>query len=127
MYELIVESEFSAAHRLREYAGACENLHGHNWRVEVVIGGEELGPLGMLMDFRDVKRTLHDVLDRLDHAYLNDLPEFETQNPTTENIARIVYRACAEKVPPRVRVRSVAIWESSGAGARYSEPMGGVA
>jgi len=124
MYELIIESEFSAAHRLREYDGACENLHGHNWRVELVVAGEQLGNLGMLMDFRDLKRILNEILDRFDHAYLNDLPEFQAQNPTTENIARLVYHTCAGRLPAGIRVSSVAVWESAKAGARYSESAG---
>jgi 6-pyruvoyltetrahydropterin/6-carboxytetrahydropterin synthase len=124
MYELVIESEFSAAHRLREYDGACENLHGHNWRVELVVGGEKLGPLGMLMDFRDLKKLLNDVLDRYDHTYINETAEFAEQNPTTENLAREVFRQCSARLPEGVAVRSVTVWESERAGARYTEPDG---
>ena len=120
MYELIVESEFSAAHRLREYDGACEHLHGHNWRVELVIAGEDLNGLGMAMDFREAKRILKEALERFDHVYLNDLPDFKEQNPTTENMARIVFEDCSRRLPEGRRVRSVTVWESSRCGARYS-------
>lgn len=120
MYELLVESEFSAAHRLREYHGACENLHGHNWRVEMTVGGEDLDKLGMLMDFRDLKRILNEAIKRFDHVYLNELPDFEKQNPTTENMARLLYEECSRKLPAGVRVRSVTVWESPRCGARYS-------
>lgn len=123
MYELIVETEFSAAHRLREYHGACENLHGHNWRVEVVVGGETLGPLGMLIDFRDVRRKLKEITGRFDHIYLNDLPEFSNQNPTTENMARLIFEELNKRLPAGIRARSVTAWESAKAGARYSEPQ----
>ncbi len=122
MYELTIESEFSAAHRLREYDGACENLHGHNWRVELVVAGETLGPLGMLIDFRDLKGLLHEILGRYDHTYLNELPDFKAKNPTTENIARDVFEQCAKRVPQGIRVRRVTVWESAKAGASYSAP-----
>jgi 6-pyruvoyltetrahydropterin/6-carboxytetrahydropterin synthase len=120
MYELVVESEFAAAHCLREYQGACERLHGHNWRVELVVGGETLDRLGMVMDFRDLKRILREVLDRFEHHFLNDLPEFQKQNPTTENMARVIYEECARRMPAGVRVRNVGVWETPRAGARYS-------
>ncbi len=120
MYELLIESEFSAAHRLREYHGACENLHGHNWRVEMAVGGETLDKLGMLIDFRELKRILNAAIEHFDHVYLNELPEFEKQNPTTENMARILFEECARRLPTGVRVRSISVWESPRCGARYS-------
>jgi 6-pyruvoyltetrahydropterin/6-carboxytetrahydropterin synthase len=121
MYELITEAEFAAAHRLREYDGQCENLHGHNWKVELVVAGEELGPLGMLIDFRDIKAILNDVLDTFDHKYLNELPPFTECNPTTENLSRVIYEMVNGHLPKGVCVRSVTTWESSRCGARYSE------
>ena len=121
MYELTVESEFSAAHRLREYQGACEQLHGHNWRVEMVVAGEKLTDLGLLMDFRDLKHILRAATDHLDHVFLNELPDFTRQNPTTENIARVVFQQCARQMPEGVRVKSVQVWESAKASARYVE------
>jgi len=120
MYELIVESEFSAAHRLREYDGACEQLHGHNWRVEIALASEALNGLGMAMDFRDVKSILSKAINRFDHVYLNDLPAFKEQNPTTENLARFVFEQCSREVPEGVKVRYVTVWESPRCGARYS-------
>ncbi len=77
MYELTIEAHFAAAHNLREYQGECENLHGHNWRVEVVVGAGELDRLGMVMDFRDLKGALGGVLRQLDHKYINDVPPFD--------------------------------------------------
>jgi len=121
MYELIVEAEFSAAHRLRGYDGACEKLHGHNWRVEMTAAADRLNDLGMAMDFKDAKRILNEVVARFDHVFLNDLPEFKTQNPTTENCARAIFEQCAERVPDGVRVHAVTVWESSRCRARYSE------
>lgn len=119
MYELIVESEFSAAHRLREYDGACERLHGHNWRVEMTVAGERLNELGMLMDFRELKRILSEKTDAFDHAFLNEHPAFEQQNPTTENLARLIFQECSRMMPTGVRVRDVIVWESPRSRARY--------
>ena len=121
MHELIVESEFAAAHRLRDYDGACENLHGHNWRVELVVAGHRLGNLGMLMDFRDLKKLLRDTLEAFDHTYLNDLPCFQKDNPTTENLSRIIFGECSRRLPRGVTVKSVTVWESPRCCARYSE------
>jgi len=121
MYELAIESDFAAAHRLREYHGACENLHGHNWRVEVIVAGDELDRLGMLLDFRALKRIVDDALREFDHHYLNDLDCFKECNPTTENLARIIFKRCSENLPKGVRARAVRVWESPRCGASYSE------
>ena len=120
MYELVIESEFAAAHRLREYHGACERLHGHNWRVELVIGTEKLNDLGMAVDFREIKKILNEALGKFDHEYLNELPDFKEQNPTTENMARIVFEECSKRLPEGVRALSVAVWESPRCCARYT-------
>jgi len=121
MYELVVEAEFAAAHRLREYNGACERLHGHNWRVTMTVSGEHLNDLGVLVDFRELKRILNEAVGRFDHVFLNDLPDFHAQNPTTENAARIIFERCAREMPDGVRVRDVSVWESPRCGARYFE------
>ena len=120
MYELIVESEFSAAHRLREYRGACEKLHGHNYRVELVVASGKLDALGMVADFRELKRVLEEAAERYDHGFLNELAEFREQNPTAENVARVLFEECARRMPRGVRARSVTVWESPRCGARYS-------
>ena len=120
MYELVVESEFSAAHRLREYRGACEKLHGHNYRVELVVASEKLDAMGLVVDFRELKRLLHQAAERFDHAYLNEVAEFRKQNPTAENVARVLFEECARRMPRGVRAQSVTVWESPRCGARYS-------
>ncbi len=117
-----VQGGFAAAHRLREYDGNCERLHGHNWKVEVALRGGELGRLGMLMDFREAKRLLAETLDPLDHRCLNDLAAFQSANPTTENIARMLYEALAARLPDGMAVARVTAWESDGCGATYSSP-----
>jgi len=121
MFELIVESDFAAAHFLREYQGRCESLHGHNWRVEVRLQAQELDKLGMVMDFGDVKKFVNRVLDDLDHGCLNEKIPFDTLNPTTENIARYLYHELARQLPDHVRVSRVAAWETDHCGASYSE------
>jgi len=116
---LRIEGRFAAAHRLRGYKGECENLHGHNYRVEVVFAGEDLDPVGMLMDFRQGKDLLAGVLGRLDHAYLNDVEPFDRVNPTSEHIARHVSEALTGNLPDGLRVERVTCWESEGCAATY--------
>ncbi len=121
MYEVTVESSFAAAHRLREYEGACERLHGHNYNVAAAVRGEELGRAGMLVDFKTLKGALGDVLARLDHICLNDdLPDFAegALNPTAENIARWIFDALAAELDG-VPLARVTVWESEKSAATY--------
>jgi 6-pyruvoyltetrahydropterin/6-carboxytetrahydropterin synthase len=117
---LYLRSEFAAAHRLREYDGNCERLHGHNWKVDVVLRGAQLDRLGMLLDFREAKRLLRELLDALDHRYLNELEAFREANPTTENLARTICEALAARLPEGITVARVTAWESDGCGASYT-------
>ncbi|MFW5923185.1 MAG: 6-carboxytetrahydropterin synthase QueD [Planctomycetota bacterium] len=119
MYELSLETHFAAAHHLRDYAGECENLHGHNYNVEVIFAGEELNDLGMLLDFRDAKRLVGEAVDRLDHEYLNELEPFDRINPTTEQIARHLAEAVEQNLPPGVTIQKVRCWESEKCAASY--------
>ena len=121
MFELIVDTDFAAAHYLRGYQGRCESLHGHNWKVRVRLQADELDKLGMVMDFADVKKLVNETLHELDHACLNDLRAFAEANPTTENIAQFIYRELAAKLPSHVRVSRVTAWETDRCGATYSE------
>ena len=121
MFELIVETDFSAAHNLREYQGQCEKLHGHNWKVQVILKSEKLDKLGMVMDFRDVKKVIGEILDRFDHAYLNELADFKVLNPTTENLSKILYDELGNALPSGVKVIKVTTWESERCGASYTE------
>ena len=119
MYILHIEDGFSAAHRLREYEGDCEQLHGHNWKVRVDVSAEELDSLGMVMDFREVKGKLGEVLGKLDHKYLNDVAPFDKVNPSTEHIARFIYEELGRSIGGRVRVGAVTTWESERCSATY--------
>lgn len=120
MFELSVKSHISSAHFLRGYEGKCRDLHGHTWRIEVVIAGERLDPVGMVADFVGLKKQLNDFLAPLDHVCLNDLEYFKEHNPTTENIARYVYRNFAEVVAP-LKIKRVQAWESATSSVVYFE------
>lgn len=119
MYSLEVQGEFAAAHQLREYAGKCERLHGHNWRVRLRVEAEELPASGMLVDFGELKRILADCLEMFDHGYLNEIPPFDTVNPTSERLARVIAETAAESLPPHARVGAVTVWESDRCSATY--------
>lgn len=107
----MVEGHFSSAHALRGYNGDCEKLHGHNWRVEVAVQGRELDATGLLVDFRSLKRIVREILDGLDHCYLNEHPEFSRRNASTENIAAYVAEKVAGGLPSNVTVSWVRVWE----------------
>jgi len=118
-YELLVRDGFSAAHRLRAYKGKCEQLHGHNWHVDLRLAGNDLDPAGMLLDFGDIKRLLGEALRDLDHTYLNDVAPFDTINPSSENLARVIAERVAARLPAGVRVVSLTTWESDRCAATY--------
>jgi len=122
MFEVAVEQSFASAHALRNYKGRCENVHGHNWKVQVVIEGEKLDATGMLVDFLDVKSFMGEVLDRIDHQFLNEIPPFDVVNPSAENIAEYFYQQLNGKLadtPVPVRIREVKIWETEIQSATY--------
>ena len=123
MFELKIISQFAAAHQLREFHGKCEQLHGHNWKVEVYVKGEKLGEDGLLLDFGVIKENTKKALRELDHKFLNDLPFFTETNPSSENIARYLYDYLSTRINKEdVRVSRVAAWESDTACATYMEP-----
>jgi 6-pyruvoyltetrahydropterin/6-carboxytetrahydropterin synthase len=122
MFEVAVEQTFAAGHALRNYKGKCENIHGHNWKVRVVIEGERLDETGLLVDFIDVKNAMGQVIERLDHQFLNDVPPFDVLNPSAENIAEYFYKQISEglaNTPVPVRVSEVKIWETDIQAATY--------
>ncbi len=116
MFELKVTGEFSAAHNLREYLGKCEGLHGHNWKVEVLVCGMKLDKKGILLDFKQIKSCLNKLLDELDHKYLNSLSYFKRINPSSENIAKFIYNNLSKQV---LGLKSVTVWESDSCSATY--------
>ena len=122
MFELSVEVSFAAAHQLRGYQGKCENMHGHNWRVQVSVIAQELNNIDIAIDFHDLKRMAREVIAPLDHAYLNDLFPFTEKNPSSENIAKWIFDSMKKKImDENVRVSAVTVWESDTASATYYE------
>ncbi len=124
MYTLKVEGAFEAAHQLPDYPGKCARLHGHNWVVEAVVKGRELDKLGMLVDFKTVKKALNNVLDRYDHRFLNELVPFNTGvNPTAENLARIIFTELEdnEAFTAEVQLAAVTVFESPKSSVTYTK------
>ena len=125
MYEVTIIKSFSAAHILSQVGGKCEELHGHNFKVELVLGAPVLNQSGLLIDFRLVKKWLSEILEELDHKHLNEIPYFVGINPSAENVARYI----AEKIAPaakaaRVKVTRVKVWESENAAVTYVQEEG---
>lgn len=120
MYEIKIVTSFSAAHRLENFYGKCEALHGHNWKVEVFLVGEKLDEAGLLQDFGAVKARTRELLEEVDHKYLNELPAFSQQNPSSENLARYLFqRLVAVLNRDGVKVSRVSVWESDASCASY--------
>lgn len=124
MYLSAITATFSAAHYLRNYRGKCENLHGHNWKVEVAVEADSLDDAGMGLDFTVLRRKTSGVLGNLDHRALNELPAFSEENPSSENLARYIFTRLREDFQDgRVRLRSVRVWESDTSWAEYRPRM----
>ena len=122
MFEVTIEETFAAGHALRNYRGKCENVHGHNYRCQVTITGTELNSIGLLMDFVELKKTVHTVLDRMDHQWLNEFPPFDALNPSAENMAKYFHDEISKgltggEVP--VRISEVRLWETDTSIAVY--------
>jgi len=121
-FKMKIVTDFAAAHLLRDYPGPCSRLHGHNWKVEVEVVTTRLDKIGMGMDFTDIKSATKSVIDQMDHRHLNDLPPFDTINPTAENIAAHIYQQLVEKLnDERVSVHAVTLWETERACVSYTE------
>jgi 6-pyruvoyltetrahydropterin/6-carboxytetrahydropterin synthase len=120
MYALTVKSEFVATHQLLGYQGACENLHSHDWKVEVTIMASQLNELGIVIDFREIKKVLDEVLENLDHKNLNDLGPFKKTNPTSENICSWLFRELDKRLSfPAIKVNKVTVRETDNYAASY--------
>ena len=122
MYDLMVEADFSAAHQLRGYKGKCEALHGHNWRVQIVVSSDKLNEIGIVIDFHELKEISREVILPLDHSFLNDVFPFTEINPSSENIARWIYDSLKKKLQIKnCMVSSVTVWENDSSSATYYE------
>lgn len=120
MFELKILTHFAAAHQLRLVAKKCENLHGHNWKVEVCVAGEQLNSAGVLIDFGELKAHVNEIIANLDHKYLNELNLFDG-NPSSENIAVYIADALSARlIDTGIRVSRITTWESEDACATYT-------
>ncbi len=120
MFELKVVTNFAAAHQLKMVAKKCENLHGHNWKVEVCVAGETINDAGVLVDFGEIKKHLSKVIAMLDHKFLNELEFFHEGNPSSENIAIYIAKALQAAInDDSIKVTRVTTWESEDSCATY--------
>ena len=124
MFEVTVERTFAAGHALREYRGKCENVHGHNYRVEVTVAGDDVDSTGLLVDFAVLKERLDSVIAYLDHRFINDLEPFNKINPSAENIARYFFEEIEKGLAgggagPGSRLERVKVWETDTSSATY--------
>lgn len=122
MFILTIRTSFAAAHNLMNYQGDCENLHGHNWKVEVAVMARELDKAGLGIDFKVLKREAGEVINELDHKYLNDNPAFRELSPSSEHIACYLFQHISTRLnSDNIKVKSITVWESDNASACYYE------
>ena len=121
MFEVMIERHFSSAHQLRGYKGKCENLHGHNYKIEIFARGRELDKIGLLVDFVELKAAADEVVQYLDHRNINELPPFDEElNPSAENLARYILERVAARVgDERVQIYKVRCYETPTSVATY--------
>ena len=120
MFEIFIETHFSAAHHLRNYPGNCEKPHGHNWKVKVAVRADKLDELGMGIDFRKIKLAVNKVVDDIDHCNLNDHPGFQDKNPSSENIAVYIFNSLKDELRgEHYWLYSVSTYETENTGTTY--------
>lgn len=114
MYRISKKIEIAGSHNLSlNYESKCENLHGHNWIIQIFVEAEKLNENGMVIDFAHIKKEIHDFLD---HKYLNEIFDF---NPTAENIAYWIAHKVSDmsenavcyKVSVQESEGNIAVWE----------------
>jgi len=121
-YELSIRTSFAAAHQLKGYEGGCENIHGHNWKVEVFVTADKLNDIGIALDFKILKSRTEEFILMLDHKNLNQVPPFDEINPSSENIARWLYQRLREVLKGYdIKISKVSVWETDKYCAAYSE------
>ena len=121
MYELKVVTHFAAAHQLKMVAKKCENLHGHNWKIEICVAGKDLNKAGVLIDFGELKQHVSVIMARLDHKFLNELDDFnDNYPPSSENLAHYIAKTLQTMIDGLdIKVTRVTAWESENACATY--------
>ena len=121
MYHLMIQTHFAAAHNLLNYDGDCENLHGHNWKIEANVSTETLDEAGLGIDFKILKKKTNIIMDMLDHKYLNDLEPFKNVSPSSEHISKFIFDELTTLLQDYdVCVEKITVWESDNACASYT-------
>jgi 6-pyruvoyltetrahydropterin/6-carboxytetrahydropterin synthase len=122
MFKLIVKKEFSSAHILHGHPGDCKRMHGHNWLVEAEVQGININNIGMVIDFKDIKKNLKTIISKLDHQFLNDLEPFINDNPTAENISKYIYKELSKNInTDNIKVSKIKLWETNNSAVIYTE------
>ena len=127
MFRVSVEDTFAAGHALRGYKGKCENVHGHNYKVRVILQGPTLNSIGLLYDFKDLKSAIQEVICKLDHHFINDIPPFNVINPSAENLAKYFHEEVCRLLVDAAKgngsavcsVQQVTVWETDTTTATY--------
>ena len=124
MYELKVVTNFAADNQLKMVTDKCENLHGHNWKIEICVAGKDLNKAGVLIDFGELKQHVSIIMAKLDHKFLNELDDFhDDYPPSSENIAHYIAKTLQSMIDSLdIKVRRVTAWESENACATYIIP-----
>ena len=122
MFKLVVKKEFSSAHILNGHPGDCKRMHGHNWLVEAEVQGNNTNEIGMVIDFKDIKNNLQEIISMLDHQILNDLEPFVDRNPTAENISKYIYKELSNNInTDNIKVSKIKLWETNNSAVTYTE------
>ena len=121
MFKVSKEMMISATHRVREHQGGCERIHGHNWKIIVTVGSEMLNEMGMVIDFKDLKHSMHKIIMPMDHNDINDYSPFDKINPTSENLAKFIFDEMSKELNDnRKRIVEVKVYETDTSMATYS-------
>lgn len=122
MFEVAKEIMISSTHRVREHKGGCENIHGHNWKIQVFVQAKELNEMGMVVDFKVLKNEMNNIIMPLDHKDINEIKPFDVINPTSENLSKYIFDEMSKKLnDERMRVSKVVVFETDSSKATYWE------
>lgn len=125
MFILSITDNFSAAHSLVGYEGECARLHGHNWKVRLDVQCSKLQPLGLAIDFKELKQKFRQVLTEFDHTYLNELEIFRGKNPTSELVAKVIFEKMSALLDTtECKIKAVEVWESEKYSVKYMPDEG---
>ena len=122
MFKLVVKKEVSSAQILHGHPGDCKRMHGHNWIVEAKIEGDNINSIGMVIDFKDIKKSLAIIISKLDHRFLNEIDPFTEDNPTAENISKYIYKELSKNInTDNIKVSEIKLWETNNSAVIYTE------